>query len=177
LAATWRLVNCRERVAESLQRLVDAGRVVACKLQGARRELTGWIRPHDLALACGLDSARPRRDRGVLLSPFDPVLWDRERVRLLFDFDQVLEIYKPAGVRRYGYYCLPVLAGDRLIARVDLKAERSAGRLRVRACHYEPNAGKGIAAPRERRAVRCALTRYAASVGLEVDTQTLSRGV
>ena len=176
LAATWRLVNCRERVAQSLQRLVDAGRVLPCKLQGARRELTGWIRPPDLALACGLDSARPRRDRGVLLSPFDPVLWDRERVRLLFDFDQVLEIYKPPGARRYGYYCLPVLAGDRLIARVDLKAERSVGRLRVRACHYEPNGSKGMAAPRERLAVHCALSRYAASVGLEIDTQTLNRG-
>jgi len=177
LAATWRLVNCRERVAESLQRLVDAGRVLSCKLHGARRELSGWIRPQDLALACELDSARPRRDRGVLLSPFDPVLWDRERVRQLFGFDQVLEIYKPAEVRRYGYYCLPVLAGERLIARVDLKAERRAGRLHVRACHYEPNASKGIAAPRERRAVRCALSRYAASVGLEIDPQTLSNGV
>jgi uncharacterized protein YcaQ len=177
LAATWRLVNCRERIAESLQRLVDAGRILPCALQGARRELSGWIRPQDLGLACALDNARPRRDRGVLLSPFDPVLWDRERVRLLFDFDQVLEIYKPAGVRRYGYYCLPVLAGDRLIARVDLKAERSAGYLRVRACHYEPNAGKAIAAPRERLAVQCALSRYASSVGLEIDTQTLSRGI
>ena len=171
LSATWRLVNCRERVAESLQRLVESGRVLPCKLQGSRRELPGWIRPEDLSLAAGLDAARPRRDRGVLLSPFDPLLWDRERVRLLFDFDQVLEIYKPAESRRYGYYCLPILAGDRLIARVDLKAERRAGYLRTLACHYEPKLGKGAAAPRERQAVRCALSRFASSIGLEIDTR------
>ncbi len=179
LSATWRLVSCRERVAESLQRLVDSDRVVPCRLLGARRELSGWARPEDLALAAELDSARPRRDRGVLLSPFDPVLWDRERVRLLFSFDQVLEIYKPAEARRYGYYCLPVLAGDRLIARVDLKAERKAGYLRVLTCFYEPNVskgGKGEAAPRERHAVQYALSRYASSVGLEIDAKTVNRG-
>ena len=171
LSATWRLVNCRERVAASLQRLVESGRVLPCKLQGSRRELPGWVRPEDLSLAARLDAARPRRDRGVLLSPFDPLLWDRERVRLLFDFDQVLEIYKPAESRRYGYYCLPILAGDRLIARVDLKAERRAGYLRTLACHYEPKVGKGAAAPRERQAVQCALSRFASSIGLEIDAR------
>jgi uncharacterized protein YcaQ len=136
--------------------------------------LSGWARPEDLDLAAELDGARPRRDRGVLLSPFDPVLWDRERVRLLFDFNQVLEIYKPAEVRHYGYYCLPVLAGDRLIARVDLKAERKARNLRVLSCRYESSGGKGAVAPRERRAVQCALSRYATAVGLEIDAGTVS---
>jgi uncharacterized protein YcaQ len=177
LSATWRLVNCRARVAESLQRLVESGRIVPCTVHGAERELSGWVRPEDLDLAARLASARPRRDRGVLLSPFDPVLWDRERVRLLFGFDQVLEIYKPAQVRRYGYYCLPVLAGDRLIARVDLKAERKAGYLRVLSCHYESNGGKGEAAPRERHAVHCALSRYASAVGLEIDAGVVKIGI
>lgn len=176
LSATWRLVNCRDRVAESLQRLVESGRVVPCRLHGEQRELSGWARPQDLDLAAGLDSARPRRDRGVLLSPFDPVLWDRERARLLFEFDQVLEIYKPAPARRYGYYCLPVLAGDRLIARVDLKADRKSGRLRVLACHYEPTNTKRGAAPRERHAVHHALSRYASSVRLKIDTKPATEG-
>jgi uncharacterized protein len=173
LAATWRLVNCREQVAQSLLRLEESGRIVACRLRGGTRELLGWVRPQDLALADRLDSTRARRDRGVLLSPFDPLLWDRERVRLLFDFEQVLEIYKPAGARRYGYYCLPVLAGDRLIARVDLKAQRNAGHLHVLACHYEALGAKGAASARERHAVAHGLSRYAASVGLEVDTRAV----
>ncbi len=177
LSATWRLVKCRDRVATSLRRLVESGRIVPCTVHGAERKLSGWARPQDLELAAELDSARPRRDRGVLLSPFDPVLWDRQRVRLLFDFDQVLEIYKPAEVRRYGYYCLPVLAGDRLIARVDLKAERKAGYLRVLSCHYESNGGKGEAAPRERHAVYCALSRYASAVGLEIDASAVKTGI
>jgi uncharacterized protein YcaQ len=169
LAATWRLTNCREAIAESLGRLVEAGRVVPCAVDGAHRHLTGWVRPEDLEAAAVLDKARLQRDRGVLLSPFDPVLWDRERVRLLYDFDQVLEIYKPAEIRRYGYYCLPVLAGDRLIARVDLKADRKAGCLNVLACHHEHGSRKNGPAPRERRAVGRALARFASSVGLECD--------
>jgi hypothetical protein len=140
---------------------------VPCTLCARDRALSGWVRPEDLSLAEALDSARPRRDRGVLLSPFDPLLWDRERVRLLFQFNQVLEIYKPAVERRYGYYCLPVLAGDRLIARVDLKARRKAGSLRVLACHYEGKGTRGAA--RDRGAVAHALSRFAQSVGLEVD--------
>jgi len=170
LAATWRLVNCRALIEQSLQRLVDGGRILPCMLRARDRALGGWIRPEDLSLAEDLDSARPRRDRGVLLSPFDPLLWDRERVRLLFQFNQVLEIYKPAGERRYGYYCLPVLAGDRLIARVDLKAQRKAGSLRVLACHYEGKGTRGVA--RDRDAVAHALSRFAQSVGLEVDLRS-----
>lgn len=169
LSATWRLVNCRDRVAQSLQRLEESGRIVACGLEGAGRKVSGWVRPEDLALAGKLDSAKPRRDRGVLLSPFDPLLWDRERVRLLFGFDQVLEIYKPANVRRYGYYCLPVLAGERLIARVDLKAERRAGHVRVLACHYETGGTKRDATPQDRHAVHSALLRFASTVGLDPD--------
>ena len=138
--------------------------MLECELRTDGRKVAGWIRPEDLELALSLDNSRPRRDRAVLLSPFDPLLWDRTRTQLLFGFEQVLEIYKPAAQRLYGYYCLPVLAGDQLIARVDLRAERKLGRLALLSCHYEADPK-----PRDREAVAGALRRFGASVDLEVD--------
>lgn len=138
LAATWRLANKRAQLNAALRRLTGRGEVLPCCLESrAGRPAPGWIRPADLDLAVRLDRVRPRPDRGVLLSPFDPLLWDRPRVQRLFGFDQVLEIYKPAPRRRYGYYCLPVLAGERLVARFDLKAERKNGTLRVLSRRFE----------------------------------------
>ncbi len=162
LAATWRLRNLRREIATALEELLDAGDVVPCTLDaGTSRPLQGWIRPADLELAARLRRIRPRRDRGVLLSPFDPVLWDRPRVKTLFGFDQILEIFKPAAQRVYGYYCLPVLAGDRLVARYDLKADRKNGTLGVLALHFEDDPVPAVA----RQAATSALERYAGALG------------
>ena len=98
----------------------------------------------------------------MLLSPFDPLLWDRARTALLFDFDLTVEIYKPAAEREYGYYCLPVLAGDRLVGRVDLKADRKAGRLDVLSRHFEAAAP----VPRDVAAMESAIERFRGHVGL-----------
>jgi len=164
LTNTWRLKNLGREVHEALHRLVEKGKVVPCAVKADGRKLRGWIRTEDLELAGRLPRLRPERDRGVLLSPFDPVLWDRRRVWQLFDFEQVLEIFKPAEDRIFGYYCLPVLAGDRLVGRCDLKADREAGTLRVLATHYESDPPSA----EERQAVTSALERYGGSLGLAV---------
>ncbi len=167
LADTWRLKNLRPQIKAALEDLASVGEAVPCDLvdgDGGRR--AGWVRPADLELAARLRRVRPAPDRGVLLSPFDPVLWRRKRVGYLFGFDQILEIFKPASKRRYGYYCMPVLAGDRLVARYDLKAHRRLGRLEVRSLRYEADGSLSPTASRE--AAESALAAFAESVGLAV---------
>jgi len=165
IADTWRLKNHRKLITAVLGRLEEAGEVVACELldEGGSRT-AGWIRTDDLELVARLDRVRPRQDRGVLLSPFDPVLWDRKRVAALFGFDQVLEIYKPVSQRQYGYYCLPVLAGDRLVARVDLKCDRKTDCINVLTCRFEDEQPSSA----HQEAVRSAVERHARMLGMDL---------
>ena len=100
----------------------------------------------------------------MLLSPFDNLLWDRPFARRILGFDHLIEVYKPAPLRQYGYYVLPFLRGDRIVGRADLKSERKEGRLVVRAFHRE-NAVRPSAALDD--ALDTALHRLARWIGLE----------
>ncbi len=80
---------------------------------------------------------QPFAGRAALLSPFDRLLADRKRMDELFEFDYILEMYKPAGARMWGYYALPILYGDRLVGKLDARADRKEGELRVAAIHRD----------------------------------------
>ncbi|TML76533.1 MAG: winged helix-turn-helix domain-containing protein [Actinobacteria bacterium] len=142
----WRLKGGRARLHHHVLALIDEGllREVHADDSGpplyvdAEAELDGRLVPP------------------VLLSPFDNLLWDRPLLERLFGFRHVIEVYKREHERAYGYYVLPLLSGDRIVGRADLKADRREGVLQVRRFHREPSVRGNAEAKLERAAVRLA---------------------
>jgi uncharacterized protein YcaQ len=160
--------------------LTEAGIVEHWRLRGG----AAGIRPHVDALVAdgrlerlavddggppvvveaGADLGPPRPTAAVLLSPFDNLLWDRPFARRVLGFEHLIEVYKPAPQRRYGYYVLPLLWRDRIVGRADLKSDRKRGVLVVKAFHREDGVRASTAL---HTALERALGRLRATVGLE----------
>jgi uncharacterized protein YcaQ len=151
----WRLRGGVARVRATVDALVGDGLLerVAVEDGGAPVIVPG-----------GADLSLPRPTTAALLSPFDNLLWDRPFARRVLDFDHLIEVYKPEAQRRFGYYVLPFLRGDRIVGRIDLKSERGSGELVVRAVHREPGVRASAALD---DALDRALDRLRRACGLE----------
>jgi uncharacterized protein len=165
------------RAVQGRGALTEAGIAEHCRLAGGARSIrpridelveAGLVRrvslddggaPVVVDAAAELDGAP---SAAVLLCPFDNLVWDRAFLRRLFGFEHVIEVYKRPNERVFGYYVLPLLVGDRLVGRADLKAERARGLLQIRRFTPEPGARRS-----HEEALERAAGRLARSLGLE----------
>lgn len=151
----WRLKGGVARIRPVVDGLVEEGRLRRMRVDDGGA---------DVLVASDAELDVPTPSAAVLLSPFDNLLWDRPFARRILGFDHLIEVYKPAPQRQYGYYVLPLLHGDRIVGRADLKSERKEGRLVVRAFHREDGVRASGALD---DALDRALARLARTIGLE----------
>jgi uncharacterized protein len=166
------------RAVEGRGALTESGIAEHCRFEGGAK----GVRPHVEALVAAGRLRRIELDDGgapvytggdavldgsaaapVLVSPFDNLMWDRAFLRRLFGFDHLIEVYKRAHERVYGYYVLPLLLGERFVGRADLKADRRNGVLQIKRFTPEPGVRRRLDEPLARAA-----TRLARTLGLEV---------
>ncbi len=147
----WRFGWYKAPKAEKKQlllELVDQGLVSEVRIDGLKRT---YYCPTELVPELVGTAPIPQGEAAVILAPLDNLLWDRDRLDDLFGFNYRWEVYTPAAKRQYGHYVVPLLHGDRLVGRIELRADRVADALRVDNIWFEPN-GEG-SLPAVRRAV------------------------
>lgn len=126
-----------------LRPLVETGRLLEVRVQGWATP--GFVHRDHAPLLRRAAGGKLKATHTALLSPFDPVVWDRERARAMFGFDYRLECYLPARKRRHGYFVLPILRRGALVGRLDAKAHRALGIFEVKALHLETGVAAGPA--------------------------------
>lgn len=149
-----------------LQALVDEGLLLRARVDGWKEPV--FVHPDHAALLEQAAQDRLAPTLTTVLSPFDPVVWDRRRAQELFGFDYRLECYTPAEKRRYGYFCLPLLRRGALVGRIDAKAHRKAGVFEVKSLVLEPGVRRSERLLRDLAAaiLRCARWHGCAQVTL-----------
>jgi uncharacterized protein YcaQ len=125
----------RKHKDADLQTFVDSGELIRVDVRGW--DVPGYVHRDHASLLKRAQRSALRATHTTLLSPFDPVVWDRARASVLFDFDYTLECYTPGPKRRYGYFVLPILRRGRLIGRLDAKAHRSDGLFEIKVLYLE----------------------------------------
>jgi uncharacterized protein YcaQ len=126
----------RRTTAAVVRELADERRLITAEVEGWQEP--AYIHPDNLPIAQAAAAGDLVPSRTTLLSPFDPVVWDRTRALELFGFEYRIECYTPAPKRRYGYFTLPILHRGRLVGRLDPKAHRKERLFEVKALHLEP---------------------------------------
>jgi uncharacterized protein len=151
----WRLQGGVATIRPALESLVREGQLEKLAVDDGGAQVY---------VVAGTDLDLPAPTAAVLVSPFDNLLWDRPFARRILGFDHLIEVYKPAPQRRYGYYVLPFVRGDRIVGRADLKSERAAGKLVLKSFHREDRVRASAALD---EALDRALARLARTIGLE----------
>jgi uncharacterized protein YcaQ len=154
-----------QEAASRLAELVEEGKLLPVSVEG-------WKQQGYLHHQAKIPRASKVADVAALLSPFDSLIWERQRTERLFDFHFRLEIYTPMHKRLHGYYVLPLLLGDRIVGRVDLKSDRQSGQLQVKGGSVEP----GVAPGRVIEPLAKQLSALAKWLGLESYTVTSRKG-
>jgi uncharacterized protein len=151
----WNFLGGAKAAGPYVDALVAEGRLERLAVEDGRAPVV---------VEAGVELDRPKPSAAVLLSPFDNLLWGYQFATRVLGFEHVIELYKPAPQRRYGYYVLPFLWRDRIVGRADLKSERREGSLVVKAFHLEPGVrrSRGLDQAFER-----ALDRLRRTAGLE----------
>jgi uncharacterized protein YcaQ len=167
----WKYVN----LPAALASLEKQGRIVPVTVRNGDRSWPGtwYVHADDIALLDRIEAGE-WSPRTTLLSPFDNLLIDRKRTRRLFDFDYTMEIYVPAAKRRHGYYAMPVLHGDQLVARVDPAMNREAGRLSIKKISVEAGCDDSQVARATREAVT-GLATFVRAGAIDYDGDVPSR--